>query len=537
MGTALALVLYALLIGAGAVVVWRRPVTALYAWIVGLAAHNSVMAALYSAGVRGAALGAIQAWKEILLSVAVARVLADALHARRLPYRPAAPDGLALAFGALAVVYALVPQHLLGGLAGRKTVAYALRHDVVPVVVFLLFRSLQLRAGDARRLAWTLLGTGAALAAVGIVDVYAVPIGWWRSNGVVDYFHKQLGYDYHGTGGLPENFVFNTGSEDHFLRRLVSLFLSPLASSYLFVVALLVAAAGLRRRIAVPLALVALAGLLFTFSRASLFALAAGFVVLAVARRRPWPLAAAVATVGIAVAWVHVFPHVGPTGRWTQADLVLQRKIARQKGGVCKAGPLSTCEPSVSSHLSNLREGLRTIVHHPQGYGLGNAGQAAKRSGTPIKAGESNYTELGVEMGILGTILWTLWGLAILAWLLRAGGWAASGMAAAFAAILAIAVQTDVIGDPWVAYGVWGLAGALAARETRRVPVALNDAVAGRPSDSESRSAEATVTSAVTAPIRTRTRFPSVAIDRISPRRWFREESSGAARPTATSHG
>ena len=35
---------------AAAVLVWRRPVAALYAWVVGLAAHNAVMAALYSAG-------------------------------------------------------------------------------------------------------------------------------------------------------------------------------------------------------------------------------------------------------------------------------------------------------------------------------------------------------------------------------------------------------------------------------------------------------------------------------------------------------
>src|SRR5262249_59438066 len=90
-------------------------------------------------------------------------------------------------------------------------------------------------------------------AAVGLVDVYAVPIGWWRTNGVVAYFHDHLGYDYHGTGehpaqaGLPENFVYNVGGDRPFLRRLVSTFLSPLASSYLFVVALLVAVAGLRR--------------------------------------------------------------------------------------------------------------------------------------------------------------------------------------------------------------------------------------------------------------------------------------------------
>jgi len=54
-----------------------------------------------------------------------------------------------------------------------------------------------------------------------------VSIGWWRTNGVVDYFHRHLGYDYHGTGvhpyvaGLPENFIYNVGGDKPFLRRLV----------------------------------------------------------------------------------------------------------------------------------------------------------------------------------------------------------------------------------------------------------------------------------------------------------------------------
>jgi hypothetical protein len=102
------------------------------------------------------------------------------------------------------------------------------------------------------------------------------------------------------------------------------------------------------------------------------------------------------------------------------------------------------------------------MTHHPQGYGLGNVGQTASRTETPLKAGESNYTELGVEVGVLGAVLWLAWGLALLAGLVRAGlaeAWVAC-VAAAFAAILALAVQTDVIGDPWVAYCVWGLAGA-----------------------------------------------------------------------------
>jgi O-antigen ligase len=103
-----------------------------------------------------------------------------------------------------------------------------------------------------------------------------------------------------------------------------------------------------------------------------------------------------------------------------------------------------------------LKEGAETVLRHPQGYGLGNAGQAAARTGTPIKAGESNYTELGAEMGVLGTLLFVAWSLAILVALWRAS---AARTAAAFAAVLVLAVQTDVFGDPWIAFSIWGLAG------------------------------------------------------------------------------
>jgi hypothetical protein len=95
-------------------------------------------------------------------------------------------------------------------------------------------------------------------------------------------------------------------------------------------------------------------------------------------------------------------------------------------------------------------------LRHPQGYGLGNAGQTASRTGTPVRAGESNYTEIGVETGAAGALLWIAWCTAILVALLRTR---AARAAAAFAAVVVLAVQTDVIGDPWVAYCVWGLVG------------------------------------------------------------------------------
>jgi hypothetical protein len=125
----------------------------------------------------------------------------------------------------------------------------------------------------------------------------------------------------------------------------------------------------------------------------------------------------------------------------------------------------------VHSHVENLKAGLRTDFHHPQGYGVGNVGQTASRTGVPLKAGESNYTEIAAETGLLGGLLWIAWGLSLLVALVLAARRAeeperrafAAGLAAAVAAALALAIQTDVIGDPWVAYCLWGLGGALAA--------------------------------------------------------------------------
>jgi len=460
----LAVAVYGLLLVPGAVLVWRRPVFALYAWIVGLAAHNAVMAALYGAGIRGGALTALQAWKELLLGVALARVAFEVVRTRRLAFRIHAADILAVAFAGIVCVYAVVPQHWLGGTADRSAIGLALKHDLVPVGAYFLARSVILRREEFVRLVWTIVGTAAAVAVLGLVDDFFIPISWWRNSAVVDYFHKQLGYDYHGTVGLPENFVFNNGGDTHgFYRRLVSTFLGPLASAYMFVVALLLGAAFLRRpRILVPLSAVIVAGLLFTFSRSSLLALAGGLVVLAYVMRGWWPVAAAIATLFVSVAWVHVFPHVAPTGKWTQQDLVQQRNHAKtQPGASGSAGSIN--EPSIHSHWISLREGVRTVVHHPQGYGLGNAGQTASRTGTPIKAGESNYTEVGAETGLLGALLWIAWGLALFAGLVviarRTRWWAAAGIVAAFGATLVLAVQTDVIGDPWMAYCLWAFAG------------------------------------------------------------------------------
>ena len=130
----------------------------------------------------------------------------------------------------LVLVYAVIPQSALDGSAGHSAVLHAIRHDLVPVVAFFLGRAVGVTGAQIRSVAWTILGTGAAVAGFGLIEEYTVGVGWWHRSGAVGYFRHQLGFDYHGPGGMPENFAFNTGN-NHLFRRLISTFVSPLAAA------------------------------------------------------------------------------------------------------------------------------------------------------------------------------------------------------------------------------------------------------------------------------------------------------------------
>ena len=181
----------------------------------------------------------------------------------------------------------------------------ARRRSSTAVVAYFLGRSLILSRGALRRIGWAVLGAGAALAVGGLVDLYAVDVEWWHGSGAVGYFRYELGFDYHGPGGLPDNWAFNT--EDGLFRRLVASFISPLATAFALIVALLLSGIAWQntRRRPLTIALIALcaAALLFTLSRSSLLSLAGAFVVLAVALRRWWPVAVTALVLAAGVAF------------------------------------------------------------------------------------------------------------------------------------------------------------------------------------------------------------------------------------------
>lgn len=416
----------------------------------GLVVHNVAMAQLWDLGVRGSALDAVAAWKEALLLVGLLLV---AWNVRRLPPVRVA-DVLALAYAVVIVVYWLLPQDLLGGEATERGELLALRHHLFPVAAYAIGRLAAWAWEERGRMGALVVVSAVVVSVVGLVDLAFVSLQAWRESGVPGWYREQLGLEYEGLSGLPENWVFNTGDEDNPIRRLVSTFLSPLASAYALVVALTFVLSRPFRWWWGLLAVLFYVALLYTHTRAALAALAFGLVVLALAQRRVAPLAIAAATVVVGALFLVAYPTIGPSTSYTPEELEFLRENAEREGGE-SADPFAGEDASTESHWRNLRDGARLVVEHPQGHGLGNSGVVAKRTGVDILAGESTYTELGVDAGVAGVAAFVLWSLAVLIGLWRREAW----LAAAFATVLALGLQTDVIGIHWLAFTIWAAAG------------------------------------------------------------------------------
>ncbi|MEX2646277.1 MAG: O-antigen ligase family protein [Gaiellaceae bacterium] len=464
------------LLAAGARLVWRRPLYALYAFLVGLAFHNAAFMGLWLAGAEGWQLTVLQAWKEILLGTALLSVLA----ARRLPPRLVALDLAALALALVAAVYLFLPADTT--VEGRL---YGLRSIVLPLAAYALGRCLVLGAREWRRVAAVGMGMAVAVAVVGLVENYGLTIGDWRAWGAKGYYSEQLDFPaFHGPAGLPDNWALNLS--DGVFRRLISTYLSPLGTAYMLAVALILAVVELPRvrgRALLGLAaasLVVLAAFLLAFSRAAALALVGALVVLALARRSLWPLAGAAAVLLASVATAAWFTSVAPETRFFPEDRAYQERRAREEGPLPPGSPLETTsgfsDSSSREHLAELRRSFENFLDRPQGHGLGTSGQIAQRFGEgDFAAGESLYLTVAVETGAAGLLaLLALAGAALLT-LFRAArrpagsalGVAAGVLLAAQAAVFAIGLQTEVWGIPWLVYVLWLLTGSVVTGSDR----------------------------------------------------------------------
>jgi hypothetical protein len=486
-------------LAAGAAAVWRRPLAAVLAFVVGLAFHNAVFMALWLAGAHGWQLKVLQGWKEILLATALLSVARRAWVARGLPFRPVALDAAAAALALVAVAYAFYPAA-----ATVEARFYGLRSMALPVAAYALGRALAVGPRTWGRLALLALATSFAVAAAGIVENYALSLDRWRAWKASGYFSEQLGFPVlHGPAGLPDNWARNLSSG--VFRRLISTYLSPLGTSYMLGLALLLALAlwcRARGRARVALALasgVVLVAFLLTFSRAAAIAVVGGLLVLAFVTRSRTAVAAAAVVLVASVAVAAAFASVAPRTHVFPEDQPWLDEQAQLHGDVPKGNPLHTTstlsDSSSREHLRELRRSFENVVHRPFGHGLGESGQIAERFGDEPAAGESLYLTVGAETGVFGLAALLALVALTLSTLFSAArrfagstlGLAAAVLLSAQATVFAIGVQTEVWGVPWLVYVLWPLTGAVvtaaqlpgaAAAPTAAAPTAAGEAAA-----------------------------------------------------------
>ena len=192
---------------------------------------------------------------------------------------------------------------------------------------------------ELRALGATILATAVGVAAFGLIDIYAIPLAWWRDSGAPGWFTQQLGFDYQGLSGLPENFLYNTGNERAAAAARLDV---PLAArdarTCSWSRCSLAAAWRLRLRGGRSRSGSArsrsLRGLLWTHSRSSELALAlrparlrpGATAVAALARRRRRCSSSASACV-----FVKAYPHIGPRTTFTPHELECQRAECRSR--------------------------------------------------------------------------------------------------------------------------------------------------------------------------------------------------------------
>ena len=366
-----------------------------------------------------------------MLAVAVARVAVDAIRSQA-PLRPAPRRLACLAFAAIVCLYALIPQDVLDE-AGAKAVMYGpARADprrrllprplararppgAAPPRLGAARRRGGARRGRTRRPVRRRRRVVAKLWGGRLLPLRA-RVRLSRAGRTA----RQLGVQYRGRSVPPPGRELHQPARNGVRARRGAALRQALPGR---------TGGGGRS----PPKLVALcaAALLFTLSRSSLLALAGAFVVLAVALELV-AVAATAVVLAAGVGFAFAFTSVAPETHFFPEDLPYQgragpqaRRPSRRQLARAQSWRAIAAEP-----LAEPPRWDRDRLRAPTGYGLGNAGAIAVRFGVPLRAGESNYTETGVETGLAGALLFIVWSLALLLALVRAAWAAGDGVSA-----------------------------------------------------------------------------------------------------------
>lgn len=375
------------------VAVWvvRHPGRAVMALVLVMPFQVVLLAAVYSAGAPAALVRAAGSWNELVLVVLFGVAATNVLRERR---ALETLDRLALAYVGLATVYLVLPpllRPLVGNLlplasASTDVLAASFRTNVGFVVLFLSTRHLDLPQATRERILRVVLVVGAIIGALAVAE-------WLDTTTWQQFFRQTIGVDRFAQEilGTRSNLVGNsrvTGVAEE-RRRMGSVLFQALTLGFFLLPAMAASMqTWLRRshsRAVVGLVLTA-GGILLTFTRSAVLGAAA--LLLATipslpSRRSTRRQRAAIGSMAAMAA-----------GLWAAASLGL---IERFSSGI------QGTDPSSEGHIRRSLRGLRIVLEHPLGLGLGSGPTARGQDATIIS--ENAYLQIGLEMGAVTMVV------------------------------------------------------------------------------------------------------------------------------------
>jgi hypothetical protein len=383
----LALLLISALVG----LYFVRPHWALLTFVVVLPVHSLLITLLIAQVGLPLSLGRVAAaWKELLLVGTFGAVVLQTLLRSKLP-RLCWIDGVAFVWLLLVLGHFGVALLLRPGLP-LTALAYGARDWLLYLLPYFIGRLVMFSADNVRTVLVTIAGIGFATSLFGILEYLFIPTSWWIALGVPLYFRDFLGLAYPDyLGGLPYNFWAEVAGLP--VRRAVSTYLSGQGFAVPFLVILpVVIVRFLGRPSFVNLGLLVVCGvaLLLAITRMTIIACAVqALVLLWIYPRRLW--------VALAVALGIALLIAGVAGSASLREFVVDT--------------VTLSDTSGSARPDQWISGLRTLIEHPLGQGLGFSGQVGARfgSGGGGVGSEAGYFKVTGDLGLIGLALFGAW--------------------------------------------------------------------------------------------------------------------------------
>lgn len=373
----------------------RNPLAALCTVIVYVPLQQTLLAALWSAGMPGAVARGAGFVKEAVVAGIVIAALANRDRTHR---RLGSGEVAGLLLIGLAVLYFVAPVLSPGIFGGQPTSVrlFSLRLNLLFLILFLAVRRLQIEPVDLRRVENCVFFVGVVIAAGGLWELFdrhgydhALTTTIRQPLFVQDVLH----------GAVQQGSVLILGNlGSHTFTRNGSFIIDATTLGFFLVTPLLI---GVRRLMAgvTHRALWTLVGtvaiavvLVDTLTRSAVLGAIVGTLLLlssGLRRRQTGALVLAIALVGSTLLYL---PFAGSS---TFAKRV--------------SGAVDNQDTSAQQHKSKTTAALKDSLSHPIGYGLGaDPATGAQRGSTNAVTAEDNYLQISLELGWVGLLLFVL---------------------------------------------------------------------------------------------------------------------------------